>query len=40
MSLNNFNDFVQTLLTSGFSLGGGNSEGIYTIIAEVKSDRR
>ena len=30
--LNNFNDFTQILLASGFSLGGGNDEGIYAIV--------
>jgi hypothetical protein len=28
----NFNDFVNTLHKSGFSMGGGNDEGIYAII--------
>ena len=32
MDLNNFGDFVEILLVSGFSLGGGNDEGIYTIV--------
>ena len=32
MILNNFNDFVQILLGSGFSIGGGNDEGIYAIV--------
>ncbi|MCL1820642.1 MAG: hypothetical protein FWG36_08320 [Oscillospiraceae bacterium] len=30
--LSNFNDFVQILLATGFSLGGGNDEGIYAIV--------
>jgi hypothetical protein len=30
--LNNFNDFIETLLASGFSIGGGNSEGIFAIV--------
>ncbi|MCL1975818.1 MAG: hypothetical protein FWG61_06645 [Firmicutes bacterium] len=32
MVLNNFNDFVKILLSSGFSIGGGNDEGIYAIV--------
>ena len=28
----NYNDFVETLLTAGFSMGGGNADGIYAII--------
>ena len=28
----NYNSFVDTLLNAGFSMGGGNSEGIYAII--------
>ena len=31
-TLSNFNDFIRILLSSGFSLGGGNDEGIYTIV--------
>ncbi|MCL2578042.1 MAG: hypothetical protein FWE27_08335 [Defluviitaleaceae bacterium] len=27
-----YNDFVETLLTAGFSMGGGNADGIYAII--------
>jgi len=30
--LNNFNDFIKILLASGFSIGGGNDEGIYAIV--------
>jgi len=30
--IRNYDDFVSTLLDAGFSMGGGNSEGIYTII--------
>ena len=30
--LNNFNDFIGILLASGFSIGGGNNEGIYAIV--------
>ena len=30
--LSNFNDFIQILLSSGFSIGGGNDEGIYAIV--------
>ncbi|MDR1588638.1 MAG: hypothetical protein LBS51_00400 [Oscillospiraceae bacterium] len=32
MELNNFTDFVNILLASGFSIGGGNGEGIYAIV--------
>ena len=28
----NYDDFVETLLRSGFSMGGGNDEGIYAVI--------
>jgi hypothetical protein len=27
-----YDDFVETLLTSGFSMGGGNADGIYAVI--------
>ena len=30
--IRNFNDFVDVLLAAGFSMGGGNSEGIISII--------
>ncbi len=30
--LTNFSDFVRILLESGFSIGGGNDEGIYAIV--------
>ena len=30
--LTNFNDFIKILLASGFSIGGGNDEGIYAIV--------
>jgi len=30
--IHNYNDFLETLLNAGFSMGGGNSEGIYSII--------
>lgn len=30
--IKNYNDFVATLLETGFSMGGGNSEGIIAII--------
>ena len=30
--LKNYNDFTEALLAAGFSMGGGNSEGIYSII--------
>jgi len=32
IELNNFNDFVQILRASGFSIGGGNDEGIFAIV--------
>ena len=32
MQLKNFNDFIKILLASGFSIGGGNNEGIYAIV--------
>ena len=28
----NYNDFVEALLSAGFSMGGGNADGIYAII--------
>ena len=28
----NYNDFVEALLSAGFSMGGGNTDGIYAII--------
>jgi hypothetical protein len=31
-NLSNYNDFVKILLASGFSVGGGNNEGIYAIV--------
>jgi hypothetical protein len=31
-NLNNYNDFVRIMLASGFSIGGGNDEGIYAIV--------
>jgi hypothetical protein len=31
-NLNNFSDFVKILLASGFSIGGGNDEGIYAVV--------
>ena len=31
-TLNNYNDFIENLLASGFSLGSGNNEGIYAIV--------
>lgn len=30
--LDNFDDFVKNLIASGFSMGGGSSEGIYAIV--------
>ncbi|MHB1483060.1 MAG: AlkZ-related protein [Saccharofermentanales bacterium] len=32
MIIRNFNDFVKALLASGFSMGGGNDEGIFSVI--------
>lgn len=32
MPLNNYNDFIQELLSAGFSIGGGNDEGIYAVV--------
>ena len=32
MELNNYNDFTGILLDSGFSIGGGNDEGIFAIV--------
>lgn len=31
-NIQNYADFINALLTAGFSMGGGNSEGIYSII--------
>ena len=31
-NLSNYNDFIDILLTSGFSIGGGNEEGIFAIV--------
>lgn len=31
-NINNFSDFCIALQNVGFSMGGGNSKGIYTII--------
>lgn len=30
--IKNYNDFIRELSESGFSMGGGNSEGIYSVI--------
>ena len=30
--VNNYNDFIRILLASGFSIGGGNDEGIYAVV--------
>ena len=30
--INNYDDFTAALLTAGFSMGGGNSEGIFSLI--------
>ncbi|MDR1705655.1 MAG: hypothetical protein LBS19_13355, partial [Clostridiales bacterium] len=32
MELNSFNDFVKILIRAGFSIGGGNNEGIYAVV--------
>jgi len=32
MMINSFDDFVKKLLDVGFTMGGGNSEGIYAVI--------
>lgn len=32
MMIKNYNDFAATLLDAGFSMGGGNSEGIYSVV--------
>ena len=32
MMIQNYNDFVSELLEAGFSMGGGNSEGIFSLI--------
>lgn len=31
--IKNYNDFITTLFDAGFSMGGGNSEGIYSVIS-------
>lgn len=31
--IQNYSDFVTTLLDAGFSMGGGNSEGIYSVVS-------
>ena len=31
-NLNNYNDFIEILLVSGFSIVGGNDEGVYAIV--------
>ncbi len=30
--IQNYNDFVRTLQSAGFSMGGGNSEGIFSVV--------
>ena len=30
--IHNYNDFIKTLLAAGFSMGGGNDEGIYAVV--------
>ena len=32
-AIKNYNDFVNALLSAGFSMGGGNDEGIFSIIS-------
>ena len=32
MTICSFSDFCNVLLDSGFTLGGGNDKGIYTVI--------
>lgn len=32
MSIQNYDDFIAALLKAGFSMGGGNSEGIYAAV--------
>ncbi len=32
MVIQHYNDFIETLLKSGFSMGGGSDEGIYSIV--------
>jgi len=32
MELKNYSDFITTLLDSGFSMGGGNDEGIFAVV--------
>lgn len=31
--IQNYNDFVNSLLDAGFSMGGGNSEGIFSVVS-------
>jgi len=31
--IQNFNDFVTSLLDAGFSMGGGNSEGVFAVVS-------
>lgn len=33
MEIKSYNDFVTALLDAGFSMGGGNSEGIYAVVS-------
>ena len=30
--IHNYNDFVESLINAGFSMGGGNDEGIYAVV--------
>jgi hypothetical protein len=32
MALNNYDDFIRILLDAGFSMGGGNAEGVYSVV--------
>ena len=31
--IQNYKDFVNSLLNAGFSMGGGNSEGIFSVVS-------
>jgi hypothetical protein len=39
MTICNFSDFCNALLDSGFSMGGGNDKGIYTVIPHGWEDQ-
>jgi len=32
MALRNYDDFIRMLLDAGFSMGGGNAEGVYSVV--------